>query len=242
MARDERSTPPPMLTVEGLGKWYPTPSGRRVLFEDLTFSLARGARMAVLGRNGQGKSTLIKMLGGVLAANHGQIRWAANPSWPLGFAGGFQGGLTGLDNIRFIARLYQRPIDEIVERTELFAELGKALLMPAKHYSSGMRARLAFGLSIAIDFDCYLIDEVVAVGDARFRAKCHQALFDGPPDRGFIMASHDVQFLQATCERAIIVERGRAKVFDDVATAVEIYLALAATADDPSPALLRDVA
>lgn len=215
-----------MLVVEGLSKHYETPAGRRVLFEDLSFDLKPSGRLAILGRNGQGKSTLIKMLGGVLRPTAGQIRWTMSPSWPLGFGGGFQGSLTGLDNIRFISRIYDRPIEAVIERTEGFAELGSALAMPIKHYSSGMRARLAFGLSLAIDFDCYLIDEIIAVGDLRFREKCEHELFERRAHKAFVIASHDTAFMRATCERAIIVEGGRAKLFEDMDLALDIYAAL----------------
>ena len=131
--------------------------------------------------------------------------------------------MSGIDNIRFITRIYHRDYRETFERVESFAELGKALTQPVKHYSSGMRARLAFGLSLAIDFDCYLIDELVAVGDARFQAKCWSELFDRRKDRAFLIASHDSNLIRQTCERAVIVEAGKAKLFDDIEEAVDVY-------------------
>lgn len=225
-----------MLTVEGLGKRYGGPGGH-LLFEDLSFSLPRGGRLAVLGRNGQGKSSLIKMLGGVLAPSSGRVSWGMSPSWPLGFAGGFQGSLTGLDNIRFISRIYGQPIEETIRRTDDFAELGEALLQPLKHYSSGMRARLAFGLSLAIEFDCYLIDEVIAVGDSAFQRRCQDELFNRRADRAFVIASHDLEFIRRTCDRAIVIEDGQAKLFDDVEMATDIArgLGLPGGRDLPSP-------
>ncbi len=218
-----------MLTVSGLGKRFPREEGgEKVLFDDLSFSLPANGRLAVLGRNGQGKSTLIKILGGVLWPTQGSVDWSMNPSWPIGLGGGFQGGLTGMDNVRFISRIYGRPIEETARRTEEFAQLGESLREPVKHYSSGMRARLAFGLSLAIEFDCYLIDEVIAVGDARFREKCQTELFDKRGGRAFIIASHDLGFLKATCDRALIIENGRAKLFDDIDMALDIYASLSA--------------
>jgi len=225
-----------ILTVTGLSKTYPMPQGRQTLFSDLSFELRPSERLGVLGRNGQGKSTLIKILGGALPASAGHVDWRLSPSWPLGFSGGFQGSLTGLDNIRFISRIYGLPMDAIAERTERFAELGASLTMPVKHYSSGMRARLAFGLSLAIEFDCYLIDEIMAVGDVNFQRKCHAELFEHRADRAFIIASHDLAFMQATCDRAIIIEGGRAKVFNDMDEAVEIYAALGAYRQSQSDA------
>ncbi|WP_128115521.1 ABC transporter ATP-binding protein [Brevundimonas diminuta] len=211
----------PGLCVQGVGKTYHGAS--KALFSDVNFDLARDGRLALLGRNGQGKSTLIKMLGGVLPATTGKIDWRMTSSWPIGFGGGFQGSLSGLDNIRFLARLYRKNYKELIELVDDFAELGKALREPVRQYSSGMRARLAFGLSLAIEFDCYLIDELVAVGDARFQRKCQVALFEHRANRAFLMASHDTHLIANYCDRAIIIESGRAKMFNDVEEAVEVY-------------------
>ena len=209
------------LRVSGLSKAYR--HSDKVLFSDLNFEVGRSERMAILGRNGQGKSTLIKMLGGVLPATSGVIDWRMSSSWPIGFSGGFQGSLTGLDNIRFLSRLYRKDYKETLERVDNFAELGKALEEPARHYSSGMRARLAFGLSLAIEFDCYLIDELVAVGDARFQAKCNEELFKKRADRAFMIASHNVHLVMEICDRALLIESGQARIFDDVEEALDVY-------------------
>lgn len=215
-----------MLRVQDLAKSYVIESGERLLFSGLSFDLAAGGRLAIIGRNGQGKSTLIKILGGVVPQSHGRVDWSMTCSWPLGFTGGVQGGLTGLDNIRFLARIYDRPIERTIALVEEFAELGKQLRDPVKYYSSGMRARLAFGLSLAIEFDCYLIDEVFSIGDMIFQSKCEAELFDVRAHRTFIMASHDMELLRTHCDRAIIVERGRAKMFDDISVAIDIYSGL----------------
>lgn len=215
-----------MLVVRDLCKQYMMNGHPRALFSDLSFELDRGERLALLGRNGQGKSTLIKILGGVVEPTSGQVSWSMSCSWPLGFDGGFQGGMTGLDNVRFLARVYQRPIKGLIERVDDFADLGDALAMPMKYYSSGMRARLAFGLSLAIEFDCYLIDEIIAVGDAAFTERCEFELFDQRANRSFIIASHDLAFLRSHCSRAIVIESGRAKLFDDVNVAIDVYTAI----------------
>ncbi len=212
-----------MLAVKNLSKQYDRHGKPRTLFHDLSFQMGRTDRLAVLGRNGQGKSTLIKILGGVLAPTSGEIRWGMRPSWPIGFSGGFQGGLTGVDNVRFIARIYDRPIGPTLERVERFAELGDAMTMSVKHYSTGMRARLAFGLSLAIEFDCYLIDEVIMVGDAPFAHKCQTELFGSRGDRAFIIASHNAHFLRENCNRAIIISEGRYELFDNIDQALEQY-------------------
>lgn len=211
----------PGLCVRNVGKTYH--GTKKPLFSGLTFDLGRSGRLAILGRNGQGKSTLIKMLGGVMPATTGSISWRMSSSWPIGFGGGFQGSLSGLDNVKFLSRLYERDYQETLARVDDFAELGKALRDPVKHYSSGMRARLAFGLSLAIEFDCYLIDELVAVGDARFQRKCQEELFEERAHRAFLMASHDVHLIANYCDRALIIESGRAKIFEDIQEAVEVY-------------------
>jgi capsular polysaccharide transport system ATP-binding protein len=212
-----------VLVVRNLSKEFVQDGRKQRLFENLSFTLAPSERLAVLGRNGQGKSTLIKILGGVLAPTSGDVRWSMTASWPLGFGGAFQGALTGIDNIRFLARIYDRPAAKMLQQVESFAELGDALTMPVKHYSSGMRARLAFGMSLAIEFDCYLIDEVIAVGDVIFRERCEVELFEKRASRSFIIASHDMAFLRNTCNRAIVIERGQAVLLDNLEEAIEIY-------------------
>lgn len=209
------------LRVRELSKTYASAS--KPLFTGLSFDVARNGRLAILGRNGQGKSTLIKMLGGILKPSAGAIDWRMTSSWPIGFGGGFQGSLSGLDNIRFLSRLYNRNYRDILLRVDEFAELGAALKRPVKHYSSGMRARLAFGLSLAIEFDCYLIDELVAVGDARFQRKCEEELFQHRAGRAYLMASHDMHLIAQHCDRALVIESGKVKCFDDITEAIEVY-------------------
>jgi capsular polysaccharide transport system ATP-binding protein len=210
-----------VLAATGLKQRFFLHGHPRVLFEGLSLTLARGGRLAILGRNGQGKSTLIKILGGVLSPTAGRVHWDLTPSWPLGFAGAFQGSLTGMDNILFISRIYRKPAAEIIRRTEEFAELGPALTQEVRYYSSGMRARLGFGLSLAIDFDCYLIDEVIAVGDASFQRKTEHELFGKRGHRAFIVATHDLDFVREKCERALVIEGGQATMYEDVVEATE---------------------
>jgi capsular polysaccharide transport system ATP-binding protein len=182
--------------------------------------------VALLGRNGAGKSTLIKQIGGVEMPDSGRVIRNMTNSWPIGFNGGFQGSLTGYDNARFIARIYGRAYAEMREFVEDFTELGGSLKMPVKTYSSGMRARLAFALSLAIEFDCYLIDEVILVGDQNFQRKCHVELFEKRADRAMIIASHDMHTIGETCNRALLLKDGEATNYDEVGLAVEAYNAL----------------
>ena len=218
-----------MLVVNDIAQRFFLNGRPRVLFHNLSFTLDHGERLAVLGRNGQGKSTLIKILGSVLAPTAGSVTWGSmRASWPIGFGGAFQGSLTGMDNILFIARIYERPIAETIRTTESFAELGPALTQPVKYYSTGMRARLAFGLSLAVDFDCHLIDEVISVGDARFQRKCLDLLFNKRANKTFIAATHDLTFVRDYCTRALVIESGEATLFDDVADALTFYEAASA--------------
>lgn len=213
----------PRIVVDGLCKIYDTPTGPKHVLNDISFSLGPGEKMAVLGRNGAGKSTLIKIVGGVERPSRGTIRRGMSMSWPLAFGGGFEAAMTGLDNIRFIARLYNRPIRETIDQVDDFAELGSNLLLPVRLYSSGMRARLAFALTLAVDFDCYLIDEVISVGDQRFHRKCHEALFVERKDAAMILVSHDMGITREYCSSGLVLKRGYGRVFDDLDLAISIY-------------------
>lgn len=212
-----------MIICTDIAKSYSHNGRHKQVFTDVNLTIEKGERVALLGRNGAGKSTLIKLIGGVEMPTSGRITRAMSVSWPLGFAGGFQGSLTGYDNTRFIARIYGRDHQDVRSFVEEFTELGKHLKMPLKTYSSGMRARLAFALSLAIDFECYLIDEIILVGDQNFQRKCQAALFDRGQNRTMIVASHSPEFIREFCDKAIIIDHGRAVKYDDVNLAVEAY-------------------
>lgn len=215
-----------MIRCEKLFKSYPMGHGRKRVLEGLDFEVRPGERVGVLGRNGAGKTTLIKLIGDVEKPTSGRITRGMKVSWPLGFSGGFQGSLTGYDNARFIARIYDRDYAEIRDFVEDFTELGPQLRMPVKTYSSGMRARLAFALSLAIEFDCYLIDEVILVGDQNFHRKCHYELFDKRGDRALVLASHNADIIREFCGRAIVLSGGKGTVFDDINEGLAVYDAL----------------
>src|SRR6516164_2978311 len=212
-----------MIEAISVTKEYRTEGRIHRAVSNVSFSLGRGEKLALIGRNGAGKSTLIRMLGGVELPTAGFIEQTMSSSWPLGLQGGFQGSLTGNDNMRFIARIYGKHFDEIKAYVEDFAELGRYLSEPVKTYSLGMRARLAFALSLAIDFDCYLIDEVIAAGDQRFQRRSHEELFEKRADRSMILASHVGEMVRAYCSRALVLHRGRGKVFADLDLALDIY-------------------
>ena len=212
-----------MIRVSDLSKEYRAEGKVHRVLSNVSFTVGRGEKMAVLGRNGAGKSTLMRLIGGVEVPTAGRIEREMSLSWPLGLQGGFQGSLTGNDNMRFIARIYNKPFDYIRAYVDDFAELGKYLSEPLKTYSTGMRARFAFALSLAIDFDCYLVDEIIAAGDQRFQRRSHEELFEKRADRSMILASHIGDIVRAYCSRALVLHRGRGKVFDDLDLALDIY-------------------
>lgn len=212
-----------MIICKNIHKSYRHGSNRKDVLRNVNFVIHPGERIALLGRNGAGKSTLIKLIGGVEMPNSGKVERHMSVSWPLGFAGGFQGSLTGYDNARFIARIYNRDYVDLKNFVEEFSELGRQLKMPVKTYSSGMRARLAFALSLAIEFDCYLIDEVILVGDQSFQKKCQYELFEKRSERSMVLASHSTEIVKDFCNRAIVISNGDAIVYDNVEQAIEIY-------------------
>lgn len=215
-----------MIICDNLSKVYKHGSNRKTVFSELNLVVEPGDRVALLGRNGAGKSTLIKLIGGVEMPTSGKIERKMSVSWPLGFSGGFQGSLTGYDNARFIARIYRRDYSSIKGFIEDFSELGRQLHMPIKTYSSGMRARLAFALSLAIEFECYLIDEVILVGDQNFNRKCQYELLDQRRNRTMILASHSMDIVRELCNKALLIHGGKAVLYEDVNLAVENYSVL----------------
>lgn len=204
-------------------KEFETEVGTRRVLDGINFSVFPGERMAILGRNGAGKSTLIRILSGVMDPTSGSVDLGLRLSWPLALAGGFEGSLTGYDNVRFICSLYDAPFESVYAFVEDFTELGQLLLLPMRSYSDGMRMRVAFALSMAIDFECILIDEVLFVGDQRFQRKCHYELLERRKDRAMIIAIHSPEFVRDQCTSALILKAGRGRMFHDVGLAADIY-------------------
>lgn len=213
-----------MITVDRVVKDYRTRSGPKRVLEDVSFTLDMGERLGVLGRNGAGKSTLIRLVSGAERPTAGTITRAMSVSWPLAFGGAFQLQLTGVDNVRFISRLYDQDADHNLAFVEEFAELGQYLREPVRSYSSGMMARLAFAISMIIEFDCFLIDEIAAVGDARFHERCNYELFDKRGERAMMIISHDPGYLRDHCNRWALIDDGRFTPFDDFDTAHDHFL------------------
>ena len=215
-----------MIECRNLHMDYRSGHVTKHVLKGVDFAINPRDRIGLLGRNGAGKSTLIRLIGGVEMPTSGKVVRRMTCSWPLGFTGGFQGSLTGYDNARFIARIYDKPYEEMRDFIEEFTELGTNLRMPVKIYSSGMRARLAFALSLAIEFECYLIDEVIMVGDKNFQDKCKAEFFEKRTDRALLLASHSLEMVKQYCNRAIVLHDGKATVYEDVKEAVAVYEAL----------------
>lgn len=215
-----------MIKIENLTKSYRTPAGRHYVFKDLNIELPTGKSVALVGRNGAGKSTLLRMIGGIDRPDSGRIITDKTISWPVGLSGGFQGSLTGRENVKFVARLYAKKeeLKEKVAFVEEFAELGRYFDMPIKTYSSGMKSRLGFGLSMAFKFDYYLVDEVTAVGDARFKQKCAELFKSRHEEASFLMVSHSLNSLREFCDIAIVLnENNEVVLYEDVIEAIEKY-------------------
>jgi capsular polysaccharide transport system ATP-binding protein len=215
-----------MIELSKVSKRYRTRLGEITVLDGIDLTIEPGQKVGILGSNGSGKSTLIRLLSGSEYPSAGKVRRAMTTSWPLAFSGAFQGSLTGLDNLRFICRVYGAEYEPLKPFVEEFSELGRFIREPVKHYSSGMRARLAFALSMAIDFDCYLIDEVLAVGDARFQDKCERELFEKRNAKATLIVSHSPAQIRAHCKTVYVLRQGRILKFDDVDAAYDYYAGL----------------
>ena len=212
-----------MISLNNVSKLYETRNGIRRVLDDVNLTILKGEKLGILGRNGAGKSTLIRLISGAELPTSGHINRGMSISWPLAFSGAFQVSLTGIDNLRFICRIYDAPIKPAIEFVKEFSELGEYLREPVRKYSSGMRARLAFAISMAVEFDCFLIDEIVAVGDSRFHEKCRIELFEKRSDRAMIVVSHNPEYIREHCQRAAVLEGGRLHSFDSVDEAFNYY-------------------
>jgi capsular polysaccharide transport system ATP-binding protein len=212
-----------MMVLENVSKNYQTRSGPRVILDRIHLVIQPGQKLGILGANGAGKSTLIRIISGAEKPSSGRVIRRMRVSWPLAFTGGFQGSLTGVDNLRFICRVYGANFKDALPFVEDFTELGKYLYEPVKSYSSGMRARLAFAISMAVDFDCFLIDEVITVGDSRFHEKCHFELFEKRRDRALILVSHEPHYIHKYCDDACVLDGGRLFSFASKEDALDFH-------------------
>jgi capsular polysaccharide transport system ATP-binding protein len=188
--------------------------------------IRRGDHVGILGRNGSGKSTLMRLLSGVEAPDRGVIRREMSISWPIGGSYGLQFNASGASNARFIARLYGTPVQQTQDFVEEFSELGKYYYEPVSTYSSGMVSRLLMGLSFAVDFDCYLVDEALSTGDARFADKCRHMLEIRRQNAAMILVSHNAMHVRQYCDTAAILRNGMLEFYEDVDEAIAAYQGL----------------
>jgi capsular polysaccharide transport system ATP-binding protein len=212
-----------MIRLDGLTKAYKVHGQMREVLRGIDVTFSRGDAVGILGRNGAGKTTLLRLIAGVEAPTRGRVERRMSVSWPLGFGGAMHYSITGADNARFIARIYGKPVKETVEFVEDLAELGVYYRMPAKTYSSGMLMRLGFALSMAVEFECYLVDEVVATGDSRFAERCRRTLEERRGRSTILFVSHVPAMLRQFCTSGAVLQDGRLTRYDDLDQAIAAY-------------------
>lgn len=215
-----------MIELQNVSKFFTTKKGKHYILKDATFSIPSGVNIGILGRNGAGKSSIMKMLGKIEFPNSGRIISDKSFSWVMGVGGGFQGNMTGRANVKFVCRIYGRSkaeIEKSINFVKEFSELDDYFEMPIKTYSSGMRSRLTFGLSLAFDFDYLLIDETLSVGDARFKKKSKEALMKKIESCNVLLVSHDMGTLREICDAGIVVDKGKISYYKDINDAIDEY-------------------
>ena len=215
-----------MIELRNLTKYYPTDLGRKYVFRNLNVTFPGGHSIGVVGRNGAGKSTLLRILGGLEPPDSGELICNESIAWPVGLSGGFQGSLSGRDNVRFVCRImgaHGAEMDRIIKFVEDFAEIGDYFDLPMGMCSSGMRSRVCFGASMAFDYDYYLIDEVMAVGDPIFRKKSSELFKQKVQGASVIMVTHNLKEITDLCDSLMVVERGEVTVFDSVTDGIKFY-------------------
>ena len=215
-----------MLELDGIHKRYRTRRGWHTVLDGVSMTVRKGERVGILGCNGAGKSTLIRIISGAESPTDGVVRRSMSVSWPLAFTGAFQLHLTGLDNLKFVCRVYGVDHAPLIPYIQEFTELGEYLNEPVLSYSHGMMTRLAFALSMAIEFDCFLIDEAMVVGDVRFHERAHYELLHKRKERGFILVSHDANVIKLYCTSAYVLNGGKLHTFPSVDQAYEYYNAI----------------
>ena len=212
-----------MIQLKNISKTYNIKGFQKQIFQGLNFEFNSDRNYAILGPNGVGKSTLLRLIAGGEMPDSGIIERKGKVSWPMGFSGGFNGTMSGVENIRFVSRIYGQDSKRVIQYVHEFSELGDSIKLPIKTYSTGMRARLAFGLSLAIDFDCYLVDEIFAVGDQNFRKKSKEA-FQAKFEHSFlIMTSHAPGIIKEYCDCGILLKEGSFQYYDSIDQLLQAY-------------------
>ncbi|CAB3929637.1 ABC transporter ATP-binding protein [Achromobacter insolitus] len=215
-----------MIRFVNIQKTYISAAGRYTVFKDLSFEIPSNRNVALIGRNGSGKSTLLRLIAGLDKPDRGSIVTSSRISWPIGLSGGFQGSLTGQDNVKFVARVMGAGGDQmrkIVDYVRDFAEIGEHFDLPVKTYSSGMRSRVAFGLSLAFDFDYYLVDEAMSVGDAHFREKAAAAFKERVLKSRLLLVTHGMGQVRKMCDMVFFMKNGNIEIYEDVEEGIRRY-------------------
>ncbi len=215
-----------MIHLENAYKYYKVEGQRKVVLNHVSAHFESGHSYGLLGVNGAGKSTTLRLIAGTELPDSGRVKRTARISWPLGFAGGFHYAMSGRENVKLVARIYGQDPRKTLDFVEDFAEIGDYIDAPIQTYSSGMMARLAFGMSMAVEFDCYLIDEILSVGDARFQAKCKQAFEKRRENADIILVSHSMATIVEYCDRGAVLVDGHLVLFNSVNDACEAYTRL----------------
>ncbi|MBX9730890.1 MAG: ABC transporter ATP-binding protein [Sphingomonas sp.] len=215
-----------MITFTDVSKTYRTLGLVNRVFDRLNFAIKPRDSLGICGANGAGKSTLLRLIAGIEHPTAGTVTRNMRTSWPIGLANCFQTLTSGADNVRFIARIYGKDEKDVLAYVEDFAQLGVFMDQPVVNYSSGMISRLAFGVSLAIEFDCYIVDEVTSVGDARFRRRCEEELLSRRDRAALIMTSHDPGTLERYCTRGAVLYGGALTMYDTATEANEVHHAL----------------
>jgi capsular polysaccharide transport system ATP-binding protein len=212
-----------MIQLNNVFKFYRTQGHTKIVLDHVSMVFDSSRSYGLLGVNGAGKSTTLRLIGGTELPNSGSVRRTVRVSWPVGFGGGFHHQMTGRENVYFVARVYGADIRKVVNFVEDFAEIGDYMDVQVKTYSSGMMGRLAFALSMAIDFDVYLVDEVTAVGDARFQARCQEVFAARRRNSGLILVSHSMGDIKSYCDCGGVLVEGQLIIFSSADQAIEMY-------------------
>ncbi|MFK7857133.1 MAG: ABC transporter ATP-binding protein [Granulosicoccus sp.] len=212
-----------MIRLENVNKRYKTVAGIRTVLDNVSLTFPKGHSVGILGMNGAGKSTLIRIIGDAEPADSGKIIRKGRVSWPLGFTGGFQSSLTARENARFVGRIYGECTEYVEAFTEEFSELGSYFDVPLRSYSAGMRGRFAFSVSLACNFDYYLVDEALETGDARYKEKFRRAFEERRENASVILVSHNEQTIRRNCDMAAILHEGSIDMYDDLKEAMHHY-------------------
>jgi capsular polysaccharide transport system ATP-binding protein len=212
-----------MIELRNVTKFFKTEAQKKIILDRVSFVFEPGYSYGLLGVNGAGKSTTMRLISGAQLPNSGSIRRNVRVSWPLGFTSGFHAGMSGRENLKFVARAFGADVRHVIDFVADFAELGDYLDVPVKTYSSGMSARLAFGLSMAIEFDCYLVVEITGVGDARFQQRCESIFAKRRANADLIVISHSMETIKMFCDRGIVLVDGRMLYYDNIENAIEMY-------------------